>query len=135
MSKYLITQFGIYNKEIGCLIIAFILIFIFIKSLQRYEEIDEKILDDHVLDIYAEIYDELNDMLYVENINDPFINLEEKVSNFFKKRKIPENKKEKIFRKFNAFIDKENSSLFSKFIYFDGKIQNYILLKNLDSNI
>ena len=62
-----------------------ILIFIFIKSLQRYEEIDEKILDDHVLDIYAEIYDELNDMLYVEKINDPFINLEEKVSNFFKK--------------------------------------------------
>ena len=40
----------------------------------------------HQDDISVEV--SLNDMLYVENINDPFINLEEKVSNFFKKRKI-----------------------------------------------
>lgn len=131
MANNLPTQFGIYSKEITYLVIAIIIIFVFVYSFKKYNEIQAKLLDDHVNDLYIEINDEINDLRYKENINDPLINLEEKINSFCTKRKISKKIKEKIIKKFGEILDEEKSDFIKTFIYLDGKIQTYIKLKNL----
>lgn len=130
IGKNLISQIGEYNRELTALIISAILITLLIVAFKRYKKHQIQILDNYVQDVYQEMEEELTDNFQEENMEGPIIDLEGKINDYCKKRKIDKKMKENILIKLNDLINDENSSLKKHFIYIDGKIISYVKLKN-----
>lgn len=130
IGKNLISQIGEYNRELTAMIISAILITLLIVAFKRYKKHQIQILDNYVQDVYQEMEEELTDNFQEENMEGPIIDLEGKINDYCKKRKIDKKMKENILIKLNDLINDENSSLKKHFIYIDGKIISYVKLKN-----
>lgn len=129
MAKHLISFIGVYDREIAALVIAVIVILSFRFAHKKYTEIERKLIDNHVKEIYDEMERELLDNIEEDDLEGPIIDLELKMGDYCNKKNIEKKLREKITKSLNEYLDSKNSELKKHLIYMDGNIMAYIKLK------